>query len=71
MTIRFLLILFFVPLIILSQNKIDNKGFKQGFWKLTFPFKNDSTIAEEGFFLNDKEEVNGLNIMKMVKLEKL
>ena len=56
MTIRFLLILFFVPLIILSQNKIDNKGFKQGFWKLTFPFKNDSTIAEEGFFLNDKEE---------------
>ena len=55
MTIRYLLILFFPPLIIISQNKVDNEGLKQGFWKLTFPFKNDSTIAEEGFFLNDKE----------------
>ena len=64
MTIRFLLILFFVPLIILSQNKIDNKGFKQGFWKLTFPFNNDSTIAEEGFFLNDKEEGQVLQAQK-------
>ncbi len=48
---------FFTFLHCYSQyNVIDDAGFKQGYWKLFFPYTTDSIVSEEGSFVNDLED---------------
>ena len=48
---------FFTFLHCYSQyNVIDDAGFKQGYWKLFFPYNTDSIVSEEGSFVNDLED---------------
>ncbi|MAQ70321.1 MAG: hypothetical protein CMD23_04420 [Flavobacteriales bacterium] len=47
---------FLFPLFLFSQNNlIDANDNKQGYWKLYFPYSNDSIVSEEGFFLDNQE----------------
>ena len=52
-----LIFIFFITLNLFAQNNFtDSNLLKQGYWKLYFPYNNDSIVSEEGSFLNDLED---------------
>ena len=49
--------LYIISMPLIAQNNFtDSNGFKQGYWKLFFPYNNDSIISEEGMFLENVED---------------
>jgi len=53
----YFLTLVMMPLIVYSQNNhLDDNDLRQGYWKLYFPYNNDSILSEEGLFVNNVED---------------